>query len=51
MSIHFKRKCYIVDSIHCDAACQTKRNERQPHIVMEGFASSVEIKNGMADIK
>lgn len=50
MSIHFKNTCTVVDNIICKTECETKWKNSQPRLVMQGFASNVEIKNGVAYI-
>jgi hypothetical protein len=39
MSFHFKGQCHIVPDIECEVKCKSKIRNRQPRIVMEGFAS------------
>lgn len=51
MSIHFKKSCTVVDDIQCEVPCNTKWNKTQPYLVMQGFATSVEIIDGKAIIK
>lgn len=48
MSVHFKKKCYIVDDIFCTIPCNTKHSKTQPHIVMQGFASTISVKDNKA---
>ena len=43
MTIHFRNKCHQVDYILCNAACESKRNKRQPRIVMQGFTKDVKV--------
>jgi len=50
MTVHFKKKCLIVDDIDCKVSCETKWNKTQPQLVMRGFATNVEIKNNKAYI-
>jgi len=50
MTVHFRDTCYIVDSVTCMPSCATKRNRRQPRLVMQGFAKGVTIDRGMAVI-
>ena len=50
MSVHFRGQCSVVDNVVCDVACETKWNSRQPRLVMQGFAESVDIVNGTAYI-
>lgn len=49
-SVHFAGACHAVEHIHCYAVCETKRRKIQPKAVMQGWASSVRIKNGVAEI-
>lgn len=51
MSIHFRGACMVADNIECRVPCETKWNDRQPNLVMRGFASDVTIKNGTAIIR
>lgn len=46
MTIHFKKTCHIVDNVVCLVPCNTKWNKRQPKLVMQGFASNLELKYG-----
>lgn len=41
MSIHFRNTCTVVDEIQCLVPCYTKWNKRQPHLVMQGYASEI----------
>lgn len=50
MSIHFKKSCTVVTDIVCNVPCETKWNKTQPQLVMRGFASKIDIKNGIAYI-
>ncbi len=43
MSIHFRGECSSVMDVICRVPCHTKRNKRQPFLVMEGKAHSVTI--------
>jgi len=43
MSVHWKGKCHIVDSIMVAEFCWTKHRKRQPHCVMEGLCHKVNI--------
>lgn len=38
MSVHFRNQCIPCADVICDAPCQTKRNKRQPYLVMQGYA-------------
>ena len=50
MSVHFKGACHVVDDIICDVPCETKWNDRQPYLVMRGWAHEVTFKDGKAHI-
>ena len=50
MSIHFDKKCTQVKDVICLVPCETKWNNRQPYLVMRGFANSVTIKDNVAYI-
>jgi len=41
MSVHFKGVCHVVDEVSCEVPCHTKRNKRQPYLVMQGVATNV----------
>jgi hypothetical protein len=50
MSIHFRGQCYVVSNIVCNPSCETKWNSTQPNLIMRGFASRVEVTNGVGYI-
>ena len=50
MSVHWRGACFVVDNIKCNVPCETKWRPRQPYLVMQGFATSCQIKNGVAHI-
>lgn len=50
MSVHYRGECYKVADVICDVPTETKWNQRQPHLVIRGFASNLNIKDGMAFI-
>lgn len=50
MSIHFAGACHIAKDVKCAVPCETKWRPRQPRLIMQGFARSVQIKNGVAYI-
>ncbi len=43
MSVHFDKKCYIVDHIHCNAALETSHRKKQPYCVLKGKCFGVKI--------
>jgi hypothetical protein len=50
MSIHFRDKCYVVDNVSCQVPCETKWNKTQPRLVMRGFASKLQITDGVGTL-
>lgn len=50
MSVHYRGQCLIVKDVLCNVPCETKWSESQPNLKMIGWASNVEIKNGIATI-
>lgn len=50
MSIHFKKKCTVVDDVICGVPCETKWKSGQPKLVMQGFAKDIQIKDNKAYI-
>ena len=51
MSVHWKGACLPCDSVRCLVPCETKRNKRQPKLVMRGFAKEVTVIDGTATIR
>lgn len=49
-SVHFRKKCYFVENIHCFVATNTKINRTQPKGVVQGFCTNVIIENNIAII-
>jgi hypothetical protein len=43
MTVHHNGICHIVDHIICDVSTYTKHNKRQPHVVLKGKCSSIDI--------
>ena len=41
MSVHFKGACMKAKNVICEVPCETKWNERQPRLIMRGFAHEV----------
>jgi len=50
MTVHFRNQCLIAQDIKCGVPCETKWSKTQPHLVMRGYASSVEVKDNVAYI-
>ena len=49
-SIHFLGKCHIVDKIICNTAVESKKNNRQPKAVMQGFSKLIDISDDVGII-
>lgn len=41
MSVHFRGRCMPCQNVVCTVPCETKRNKRQPLLVMQGLAEIV----------
>jgi len=41
MSVHFKGQCIPCKNVECTVPCETKRNKRQPYLVMQGWATKI----------
>lgn len=50
MTIHFKNQCIIVNEVNCLVPCETKRNKRQPRLVMRGFCKRILVNNKIGTI-
>ena len=42
MTVHFRKKCYIVKDITCEPAVETKWNNNQPKLVLKGWCTDIE---------
>ena len=51
MSIHFKGYCMRAKEVICECPIETKWNNQQPKVVLQGWAESVEIINEICYIK
>ena len=40
-TVHYRKTCYVVNSVVCSVPTVSKTNKRQPYAVMQGFASNV----------
>ena len=49
-TVHYKKTCHIVHKITCLVQTETKRNNKQPVAVVQGFANNVCISRGEAII-
>ena len=50
MTVHYKKQCHSVDNLVCTVPVNSKWNEIQPYLVMQGFAKEVNILNNVAYI-
>lgn len=48
LSVHFRNQCYKVENVVCNVPCNSKWSERQPNLVMQGFAEKLDIVNNTA---
>lgn len=49
LSVHWKGQCHKVDSVKVfNVSEETKRNKRQPRLVIQGFAKEIKFENGEA---
>ncbi len=51
MTIHFGGRCISCFDVRCLVPCETKRNKRQPFLVMQGFADNITIENNCVIIR
>jgi hypothetical protein len=51
MSVHWNGQCHRVESVECQVPTETKRNNRQPKLVIRGFAKEVVFEGDKAIIK
>jgi hypothetical protein len=50
LTLHWNKQCIPVKDIICNVPVETKWNKQQPHVVLQGWARSVEIENKRAII-
>lgn len=43
MTVHFRGKCLLAKNVIVKVPCETKWNDKQPMLVMRGFAKNVRI--------
>ena len=51
MTVHVNKRCIPVRNVVCQVPVSTKYNTRQPRLVMQGFATVVEILGDLALIR
>ncbi len=50
-SVHFRGTCHIVKGIICNIPTFSKNNKKQPRVVMKGYATEVNVNDGIATIR
>jgi hypothetical protein len=50
ISVHYDKKCHLVQGIEVSVPTVSKINKRSPQFVMTGYCSSFKIKKGVAVI-
>lgn len=50
ISLHFQKKCHIVDGIDCAVATWSHARKEQPRFVMKGKCHSIKIESNIAYI-
>jgi hypothetical protein len=50
MSVHHDKKCYFAREVIVNVPVKSKERKRQPRCVMEGYCSTVTIKDDIAVI-
>lgn len=51
MTIHFNGACLRVWDVECRVPCETKRNKRQPFLVLQGMAKRVTLRQTPAGLR
>lgn len=51
ITVHFDKKCLIVDNVQCSVPTIGRLRNSQPKFVMAGKAKSIEVVNNIAIIK
>lgn len=51
MTVHFKGICYPCIDVECLVPIETKRNNVQPRLVLQGFCSNIEKQGNKIIIK
>jgi hypothetical protein len=51
MSVHFKGVCYKTNNVICNVDSETKWNKKQPNLVIQGWAESVNINDNKITIE
>lgn len=51
LSLHYKKKCYMVTNIDCQVRAYSKHNLEQPRLIFKGLCNTIVIdKNNYATI-
>jgi len=51
MTVHYRGQCIPCKNVRCHVPTETKWNKQQPLLVIQGFASCVEIVDGEVTIR
>jgi len=51
MTIHIAGACYKVWDVECRVPIETKRNKRQPYLVMQGMSKCVLLRHTKAGLR
>ena len=51
ISLHYQKQCVFVDNVVCHVPIRGRLSKRQPRFVMTGKAKTIEIRNGVAEIR
>ena len=41
LSVHYKKKCFVVDHVDCRVPMRSKHQKRQPFCILKGKCSSI----------
>ena len=50
LTVHYKDRCTLVNHIECKVPTQSKWNNDQPNLVIQGFCFSVTFENIQGDV-
>lgn len=50
LTLHWNKQCISVKDVVCNVPVETKWNKQQPHVVLQGWATSVVIDGKTATI-
>lgn len=50
ISVHYDKKCHLVDGVEVNVPTTSKINSRSPRFVMTGYCESFKVRKGIAVI-